>query len=305
MKPILSIIIINYKTAELTAECLKSIVSDKGLEFDLADNNSSSLIPTEIILIDNNSNDDIFDRVKTQKVTIKTIANDENLGFARANNQGINIAQGNYILLLNSDTIILHSAISQSLNWLSSHPEAYGCTAQLLNKDKSIQASGGYFPNIDNIFTWCTGLDDLPMVNKIIRPFHPHTPDFYTHDKYYCNDHQQDWVTAAFLLVRTNIIKDVQGFDPNYFMYGDEVELCYRINKTHPSLQLWYLVGPQIIHIGGASSQSIQFAYNKEYEGILSFFNKHKSRFQLELVRGFIIINRIFRKTIYSIFKNA
>ena len=296
--PVLSIIILSYNTSQITINCLKSIFQDKGLKE----------IPYEIIIIDNDSKDDSLKKIKEFKSSLEIgnwkleiIANKFNRGFGKANNQGLKIAKGNYILLLNSDTLILHSAISQSLNWLCSHPEVSVCTAQLLNKDKTIQASGGFFPNLSNVLTWCLNLDDLPLVNKIIKPFHPHTPTFYTHDKFYLKDHQQDWVTGAFMLIRSSHLKSTNGFDENYFMYGEEVELSYRIKKNNPQFQTWYLIGPQIIHLGDASAQNRIDPLLNEYRGILSFFKKHKNNFQFKICECLIKFNAFSRGVIYSI----
>lgn len=289
MKPILSIIIISYNTAKLTLDCIKSIFLDKGLKE----------IPFEIIVVDNNSHDESVQELKKLKDKITLIENKDNTGFGKANNQGVKIAQGNYILLLNSDTIILHSAISQSLDWLCSHPESSICTAQLLNKDKTIQASGGFFPNLANVLTWCLSLDDLPLINKIIKPIHPHTPTFYTKDKFYLSDHHQDWVTGAFLLTRKNLFDKVGGFDESYFMYGEEVELCYRIQKNTTNNQVWYLIGPQIIHLGGASATSRLDPILNEYRGIISFFKKHKPKWQYPLVKLLLKINALIRAIIH------
>lgn len=273
--PLLSIIIISYNTANITLDCLKSIVLDKGLKD----------IPHEIIVIDNASTDGSVAKIKSKYPSIKLIKNTTNHGFSGGNNQGIKIARGNYILLLNSDTIILHSAISQSLDWLSSHPEAGICTAQLLNPDKSIQISGGYFPNLANVLTWATGLDDLPFVNSIIKPFHPHPPQFYTGDRFYLQDRRLDWLTGAYLLFRAELLRKVDGFDENYFMYGEEYELQYRIHKKFSQSQFWYLIGPQIIHLGGASSIDRNFPLVKEYHGIIAFFTKHRPPWQSKLVK--------------------
>lgn len=296
MKPLLSIIIISYNTADITIDCLNSIIKDKGLHE----------IPFEIIIIDNNSHDDSLEKIakfknslKIVNCKLKIIANDFNGGFGKANNQGIKIAQGNYVLLLNSDTIILHSAISQSLDWLCSHPEASSCTAQLLNRDKTIQASGGFFPNLANVITWSLSLDDLPFVNKIIKPLHPHTPHFYTKDKFYLTDHQQDWVTGAFSLNRKPLLDKVGGFDESYFMYGEEVELAYRISKATPSNQVWYLIGPQIIHLGGASATSRLDPILNEYRGILSFFKKHRPLWQYHIAKFMLKINALTRAIIH------
>ena len=296
MTPIISIIIVSYNTADITIDCLRSILLDKGLKN----------TPYEIIVVDNDSKDDSLEKIKKLKLSNLTIiANKFNAGFGKANNQGQKIAKGNFILYLNSDTIVLHSAISQSLDWLCSHPEASTCTAQLLNKDKTIQASGGYFPNLLNIIAWSIGLDDLPMVNKIIKPLHPHTPTFYTHDNFYQKDHQQDWVTGAFMLTRKEYLDKVGGFDENYFMYGEEVELSYRIKQCTKNNQVWYLVGPQIIHLGGASATSRLNPILNEYLGIISFFKKHKPFWQYKLIKLIIKINAFLRSFINPIYKQA
>ncbi|MCW1949039.1 MAG: glycosyltransferase family 2 protein [Candidatus Shapirobacteria bacterium] len=296
MKPLLSIIIISYNTADITIDCLNSVIKDKGLH----------QIPFEIIIVDNNSHDDSVKKIEKFKNSLKLnncrfiiITNDFNGGFGKANNQGIKIAQGNYILLLNSDTIILHSAISQALDWLCSHPESSTCTAQLLNRDKTIQASGGFFPTLTNVITWSLNLDDLPFINKIIKPLHPHTPTFYTKDKFYLTDHPQDWVTGAFFLTRKPLLDKIDGFDESYFMYGEEVELAYRISKTTPNNQVWYLVGPQIIHLGGASATSRLDPILNEYRGILSFFKKHRPQWQYPIVRFMLKINAFIRSIIH------
>lgn len=299
VKPILSIIIVSFNTADITIDCVKSIFLDKKLEFDLSKPKNNDSTPAEIIIIDNNSHDNSTERLKKIK-HLKIIENKDNAGFGKANNQGVKIAQGNYILFLNSDTIILHSAISQSLNWLSSHPESTSCTAQLLNKDKTIQATGGFFPNLANVFTWCLSLDDLPFVNKIIKPLHPHTPSFYTQDKFYLTDHQQDWITGAFMLVRKSALDNSGLFDENYFMYGEEVELSYRIKKTNNQNQVWYLIGPQIIHLGGASAIKKIDPILNEYRGILAFFKKHKSKYKYQIVRCLLKLNALIRSIIYS-----
>lgn len=317
-KPLLSIIIVSYNTADITVNCLKSILQDKGLKS----------TPYEIIIIDNSSSDDSVSRIRNFFIkpsslrvsplhepllsegrgrggfkrgfgfSFKLKINQENLGFAKANNQGIKLAQGNYLLFLNSDTVILHSAISQALDWLSSHPEASVCTGQLLNPDQSIQPSGGYFPNLFNVFTWSTGLDDLPLTNLIIKPLHPHPPHFYTHDCFYLRDRQLDWITGAFMLIRRPALDLVKGFDENYFMYSEELELCYRLRQQLPQTQIWYLIGPQIIHLGGASSKNKLNPILNEYRGILAFFRKHASRRLAKTVYLLLKINALFRSII-------
>jgi GT2 family glycosyltransferase len=303
-KALLSIIIVSFNTSQITLDCLKSVFADKGLEFDLNKTNQNEKIPTEIIVIDNDSHDNSVVQLKKVK-NITLIANKENSGFGKANNQGIKIAQGNYILLLNSDTIVLHSAISQSLIWLSAHPEAHMCTAQLLNKDLSIQASGGYFPNLANTIAWSFGFDDLPLFNSLVKPFHPHTPQFYTHEKLFLKDHQQDWVTGAFMLIRRSVVNQTKGFDESYFMYGEEVEWAYRMHLAFPKSQCWYLVSPQIIHLGGASAVKRSDPIVREYTGVISFFQRHRPQWQTNLVKKILKINAFLRSLIIPIYKEV
>ena len=300
INPTLSIIIVSYNTSKLTSKCLFSILSDKGLTFNLQKIENSSKIPSEIIIVDNNSSDDTVESIKKLildkpylKDSLTLILNKKNSGFGAANNQGIKIAKGNYLLFLNSDTEILHSAISQTLNWLSSHPESSLATAQLLNTNHTIQASGGYFPNLLNLFTWSTNLDDLPLVNKLIPAIHPHTPDFYTKETTYLYDHSQDWLTGAFLMARKNIIDAVNGFNTKYFMYGEELELCFRIKQKFPHTQFWYLIGPQIIHHGQGSAKTPTSHIKAEYEGILTFFKIHRPSWQYPIAKILIKINSI------------
>jgi GT2 family glycosyltransferase len=303
-KPVLSIIIISFNTCQITLDCLKSLRDDKGLEFDLSKPSLSPKIPTEVIVVDNNSHDQSV--AKLQKINwIKLLINSDNSGFGKANNQALKIASGQYFLLLNSDTLILHSAVSQSLNWLSAHPEAHMCTAQLLNQNKSIQASGGFFPNLLNVYAWSTGLDDLPFFNLLVKPFHPHTPSFYTHDQFFIHDHRQDWVTGAFMLIRASVYQKVGGFDEKYFMYGEEVEWSYRMHLQFPQSQCWYLVGPQIIHLGGASAIKRSDPIVREYQGALSFFKKHRPSWQIPLVKLFFKTSCFLRSLINPIYRQA
>lgn len=306
IKPVLSIIIISYNTAEITVNCLKSVLSDKSLEFNLNKKyakDEPDTIPTEIIVVDNASTDNTISRIQGLKTKIKLIKNSQNLGFAKANNQGFEKALGNFVLLLNSDTIIKHSAISQSLIWLSAHPEAGVCTGQLLNKDGTIQPTGGFFPNLLNTFAWCLFLDDLPFINKLILPIHPHPPQFYTKDNFYLKDRQLDWVTGAFMLTRKEIIDKTKGFDPDYFMYAEEVEWSYRIKKIFPNLQTWYLIGPQIIHLGGASATNNTDKLLREYLGILHFFKKNKPK-EAKFAKIFLRLGALLRSLFNPNYKN-
>jgi GT2 family glycosyltransferase len=310
MNPTLSVIILSYNTSKLTLDCLHSVFKDRGLEF--AKPTNSEKIPTEIILVDNASKDNSVQAIKkfkkglTNPSALKLIENKKNLGFAVANNQAIKKARGNFVLLLNSDTLILNSSISQSLNWLSAHPKVGVCTGQLLNKDRTIQPSGGYFPSLSNLFTWSLHLDDLPLVNLLIPPLHPHPPHFYLRSSFYKSTHPQDWVTGAFLLFRKSLIGKIGLLNEDFFMYAEELEWCYRAQKA--GWEIYYLVGPQIIHLGGQSSQTSQNSLWGEYQGLLKFFKLHRPSWQHLPARTLLKLNcfiGIFLKCLQFKFADA
>jgi len=278
--PLLSIIIVSFNTSKLTVSCINSITRDIELK--------NKNIPYEIVVVDNNSTDDSVKEILNLKFkNLSLIQNKENLGFSKANNIGIKKVKGEYVLLLNSDTEIINSSISQCLIWLSSHPTCACVSSQLLNMDGSIQATGGYFPNLINTIFWRTHLDDLPLVNNIVKPIHPHTPTFYTKDNFYKNDQVLDWLTGAFILTRRNILEKVKGFDESFFMYAEELELQYRIKKAFPDLYNQYLSGPKTIHIQGASAKNKSNKYKQEVAGIKKFFEIHKPN-QLPFVKPFL-----------------
>ena len=103
------------------------------------------------------------------------------------------------------------------------------------------------------------------------------------------------------MLIRKSHLDKTNGFDENYFMYGEELELSYRIKKLFPKFQTWYLIGPQIIHLGGASAVSKVDPIINEYKGIIAFFTKHKPLWQTKIVKFLIKINAFSRAVIYSI----
>jgi GT2 family glycosyltransferase len=103
------------------------------------------------------------------------------------------------------------------------------------------------------------------------------------------------------MLIRKSHLDKTNGFDESYFMYGEEVELSYRIKKFFPKFQTWYLIGPQIIHLGGASAVSKVDPIFNEYQGIIAFFKKHKPTWQTNIVKFLIKINAFNRAVIYSI----
>ncbi len=229
-----SIIIINYKSAKLVLDCIDSVYQQ------------THQYQFEIILVDNNSNDDCKEKVLNKYPTVKWLQLDYNAGFARANNAGINIATGQFILLLNADTIILEGAIDKSISLLQQHETAVGCGVQLLNTDGSTQISGAHI-----IKGGLNTLLPLPYLGRLIRYLGYRFKSTIPSVQYVQDNVAVDWVVGAYVLVRKNILQKSGLLDEDFFMYAEEIEWCGRLRKQGTLL---LFAAPKVIHIGGGTS---------------------------------------------------
>lgn len=286
----LSIIIVSYNTKKLTENCLKSIKKHtRGISY-------------EIIVIDNNSDDSSVELLRSlsrQDQKIRLIESKKNLGFAGGNNKGIERAKGEYILLLNSDTLISSNVLGEMVNWMREKPKVGIATCSLKNQDSSIQGTGGYFPTLVRVFSWMT-IQDFPLVDKLIKPFHPiKNKSFSKGISFYKNKRQLDWVTGAFVLMRGKIVKEVGLMDEAYFMYVEEVDYCYRVKKK--GWEVWYLPAWNIVHYGGASSSIAEFSVLSEFKGIKRFYKKHYPKWQYLILRILLKIGALGRILVMGI----
>ncbi len=277
----LSVIIVNWNTKKLLENCLKSI-------FKFTED-----VNFEIIVVDNGSEDDSPNLVKEKFPQVKLIPNKENLGFTKANNQGIKIAKGKYILLLNSDTYLIENSFKKLVGEANKRKNLGALGPALLNENRSIQQSAGFFPHLPQVFLWMTFIDDLPG-GSALKPYH------VDHDSFYMRGREVDWVTAAAILVAKSVIKRVGPLDEKIFMYGEEVEWCYRIKKA--GFTNFFSPTTKIVHIGRGSSQKIPTrAYIGEYKGIIYFYAKHRGKFSLQIARLFLKIGALARILIFGL----
>lgn len=282
----LSIIIVSYNTASLLHQSLASV------ENALAYNNLRK--ESEVIVVDNASKDESQTLVKKNYPLVKLICNNENLGFARANNQGIKTAQGKYILLLNSDTRVKNNSLVKLLEAIEGKENIGVIGGKLLNRDGSIQQSAGFFPNLIKIFFWMTFLDDIPVITSLIKPYHITNKNFYKHPG------TVDWVTGACLLTRKETLKDSGLFDEKLFMYGEEVEWCYRVKKK--GYQIVYSPAAEIYHDKGASSSQGEIAgIVDEYQAILYFYRKHGEKWQYIVAKQLLLLGALLRLFLFGI----
>lgn len=228
----LSIILVNYKSADLSLECISTIYS------------KNPELNAEIIVVDNNSEDDIEHELKAKFPKVKFIQMGYNSGFGRANNHGVQCSSGEVILFLNNDTICTDDSITHAYRYLQDKNLA-GLGIRLLNPDGTPQHSGYYFvpfainfllniPYIGRYFSYCASLF------KMKKP-------------YSGQDHlieKVDWINGAFLMVPKKAIDLVGAFDEDFFLYSEEVEFCARLHR-YGSLEIKNDLS--IIHLQGES----------------------------------------------------
>lgn len=285
----LSVVIISSKIDYLK-ECLATLYKAlKGIN-------------SEVILIDNVSSDNIGEKVKKNYPQIKVLRREVNGGFGENNNMGMRVAMGRYILLLNDDTKIVDKNIfCEMISWMDSHPKVGLSSCALINPDlKNYQGSGGYFPTLQRVIAWMTFIDDIPYLDKLIKPYHPmHGYSFFhTNEDYFKKIHRQDWVTGAFFLMRKKAMDEAGLFDEDFFLYVEEVELAYRFMKK--GWETWYLPKWRIVHYGMATNGS-EKATVMEMQNLRLFYKKHMPSWKLPILTFFLLFGSLLRLFIYLI----
>ena len=226
----LSIIIVNFNNRKLLEECLGSIYrSTKNISF-------------EVILSDNGSTDGSQEMVKAKFPGVKIIKNKENLGFTKASNQGLEIYNGRYAMLLNNDTFVKDDAFDLMVAFMDNNPCVGACGPKLLNVNGTIQRQGGF------------------LGRKLWKSTKPVEANF---------------VIGACLMVRREVIDKVGLLDENLFFYNDDLDWCLRIRKA--GFKIYYLPDAEVTHYGGYSSKRIfnRKLFVEGFRGGLHFVKKH------------------------------
>lgn len=274
-----SVIIVSYNASKYLKDCLDSIIKyTKNIDY-------------EIIVVDNNSTDNAVEVAKSFGNKIKLIENKDNKGFGGGNNDGAKVAQGQYLLTLNPDTLFLENSLEKMFLWMEAHDDIAVSTGQLLDSEQKPLPNGGFFPTLPRLFFWAFFLDDLPLISRLISPYHPHIP--YYPDK---NDLSLDWIIGTFMFTRKAAWDQSGGFDPSIFMYGEDTELCYRFQEL--GWKIAYTPITRIIHHERQSSGGLpRNAILGEFRGLKFIYGKHFPGWQ-QIILGSILdvaaVNRIF-----------
>ena len=259
----LSIIIVNYNVKHFLEQCLFSVLK------------AVAGINAEIIVIDNNSPDNSIDYLQPKFQGARFISNPENLGFAKACNQGLKQARGKYILFLNPDTIIPEDCFEKCISFFESHPDAGAIGIKMLDGGgRFLKESKRSFPSPLTSLFKLFGLSRLFPLSKTFSKYHLGNLD---KDK----DHEADVLAGAFMMIKKEVLDVTGGFDEIFFMYGEDVDLSYRMQKTvNPATgnnyKNYYFSGSPIIHFKGESTKRASMNYVRMFYKAMSIFvRKH------------------------------
>lgn len=227
-----SIILVNWNTRDLLKECISSIFAQTKSNF-------------EIFVVDNASDDESAQMVRNYFPTVKLIENSQNLGFAAATNQAINVCQGKYIFLLNPDTKILDHAIDKLIAILNQNDQVGLVACKLLNRDFSVQTNVGKF------YSFWNTLFTNPVISKFSNPIKLISNKQISSSNH-VSDQEIDWARSSALMIRKRAMDQAGYFDEQFYIYGEELDLCWRLK--HFGWKLLFHPNAEILHYGKASS---------------------------------------------------
>lgn len=233
IKPEISIIIVSYNTRALTLACLKSIESHP------------PACGYEVLVVDNASTDDSVDAIRKKFPQIKIICSDTNLGFSQANNKALTQAQGEILVLLNSDTEVYPGALDNLWVAFRDHPEIAAGGGRLLNSDGTLQYGIRYDPRLSN------ALSEAVFLHRLFTG--PHWGELETDPAQYKSFHPVEWLSGAYLAIRKEWFARVGGLDPDFFMYSEDSDWCRRIRQAGGTVA--FIPDSVVTHHGGGSSR--------------------------------------------------
>jgi len=252
----ISIVIVNYRVKELLERCLTSISQSK---------DDSSI---EIIVVDNNSKDGSIELLKENFPGVKLIENQENRGFSFACNQGIKKSSGRYVLLLNPDTIFPETGLSRVLDFMDSNPEAGICGPRMVDLSGNLLYSCRSFPS------FLTSVSSSQSLLFRLFPRNPLSRRYLMKDLDRSRVQEVDWVSGSCLLARKKMLDQIGLLDESYFIYVEDVDLCYRAHKA--GWRIFYFPEVTFVHqVGQSTSQNRLKCQLQHHKSMWIFFKKH------------------------------
>jgi GT2 family glycosyltransferase len=255
-----------------------------------------SKVNYELIVVNNSTRDDGTEKMcRNIFKDVKYLERNSVFSFCNNNNYGLKKASGRYILFLNNDVEVIDEDIFRDMvTWMDNHQDVGASTSALINSDKkTLQPSGGYFPSLLNVFLWMTFLDNLPFMDRLFDVYHPNI-------NYFKSEHDQDWITGAFYLVRKDVLDETGGFDEEYGAYVEEVDLSYRIKQK--GFKIKYLPKWRTVHFGGQSYGN-ENSLIYELRNLKLFYKKHYPSWQLPVLDFTIKFGCVLRMIVFSLIR--
>ena len=279
----LSVVIVNWNVRDLLRRCLRSLLQPATYNPQPA---SHDLQP-EIIVIDNASRDGSTEMLRAEFPQVRLIANRENRGFTAANNQGLALAQGRYLLLLNPDTEVVDDALAVMVGYMDEHPAVGVLGPRLRYPDGRPQSSRRRFPTFATALVESTVVQEWWPDNRLLRRYYmADTPDDAIQEV--------DWLVGACLLVRREVYEQVGGLDEGFFMYSEELDWCRRIKDA--GWKVVYLPTATVIHHEGKSSEQVVAARHIHFQSSkVRYFRKHHGALWAEALRWFLLGTYVYQ----------
>lgn len=264
----LSIIIVSWNTVGLLDACLASIMAHPPCR------------QFQVTVVDNASTDGSVQMVRARYPDVKLIKNEENIGFARANNQGLRQAAGRHVLLLNPDTEVRPEALETLARFLDEHEEVGAVGARILNPDGTLQPSCYPAPT---------------LLNEWLHLFHLDRERREGMEAWDVTEAREvEVLLGACMMVRREALDDVGFLDERFFMYSEEVDFCYRLQKA--GWPLYWVPQAQVVHYGGQSTrQAATDMFVRLYEGKLLYFRKHHGAGAARLYKLILLLGSLSR----------
>lgn len=253
----LSIVIVNYNSKFLIEQCLGSV------------RKAITGIDTEIIIVDNNSTDGSKEHLADKFPGLKFIFNNDNVGFAKACNQGFRISSGRYVLFLNPDTILSENCLADCISFFESHPDAGALGVRMLDSQGNfLKESKRGVPSASASFYKLFGLAAIfPGSKTFAKYYQTHLPEKA--------NNPVDVLSGAFMMVRRHVFETANGFDEDFFMYGEDIDLSLRIDQL--GYRNYYLGNINVTHLKGGSTK-YNYRYVQDFYGAMNLFvKKHYS----------------------------
>jgi N-acetylglucosaminyl-diphospho-decaprenol L-rhamnosyltransferase len=267
----LSIVIVSWNTREILAGCLHSVfVSETSRQF-------------EVLVVDNASTDGSGDMIREAYPQTRLFSNQENVGFARANNQAIACSSGKYVMLLNPDTVVDNTVVEVLSDYLDRHPDVGAVGPRLLNPDRTLQQSAFPKPTLAREFWRMFHLDRIHNFAEYPMQDWPIT-----------KPRDVDVLMGACLIVRRKVLDQIGFLDESFFIYSEEVDLCTRIRNF--GWRIIWVPTVAVEHLGGQSTEQIQSEmFLQLYRGKIQYFRKHHSTLEVWLYKLVLIIATLAR----------